>query len=118
MLALFEELGLAVIRFFEYLGGLVYLFLETVSWISKGSLRTSLTVNQMALLGVSSLGIVVVHVLFCRHGAGTAVVRLRSPLRRAEVRRGEAWPWPCRVSFAPMLTAVGRGRSRRIRHHR
>ena len=105
MLALFEELGSAVIRFFEYLGGIVFLFLETLSWVSKGSLRTSLTVNQMALLGVSSLGIVVIT---CSFAGMVLALQLADYAVRYGVQKyaGGGVALAMAREFAPMLTAV------------
>lgn len=105
MLTLFEGIGLAILRFFEYLGGIVYLFLETVSWISKGNLRTALTVNQMALLGVSSLGIVVIT---CSFAGMVLALQLADYAVRYGVQKyaGGGVALAMSREFAPMLTAV------------
>jgi phospholipid/cholesterol/gamma-HCH transport system permease protein len=105
MLAFFEELGAIIIRFFEYLGGIVYLFLETLSWIGKGAIRLNLTMNQMAILGVSSIGITVVTTTF-------AGMVLALQLSEYAVRYGVAKYAGGGVAlamareFAPMLTAI------------
>lgn len=59
MISFLEDLGIRVIRLFEYMGGLALLFLETLSWIGRGAIRLGLTVQQMAFLGVNSIAIVI-----------------------------------------------------------
>lgn len=105
MLALLEELGLYVIRFFEYLGGLVNLLFEALSWIAKGAIRFNLTVNQMAILGVSSIGIVVITCTF----AGMVVsLQLADYAVRYGVTgyAGGAVALSMAREFAPMLSAI------------
>lgn len=55
----FESLGRSVLRLLEYVGGMVVLLGDTLRWIFRGAVRLSLTVQQMAFLGVDSLLIVV-----------------------------------------------------------
>lgn len=105
MLAFFEELGLFVIRFFEYLGGLVNLFFEALSWITKGAVRLNLTVNQMAILGVSSIGIVVIT---CTFAGMVVALQLADYAVRYGVSQyaGGAVGLSMAREFAPMLTAI------------
>lgn len=105
MLALFEELGLTVIRFFEYLGGIARLLVEAVAWMARGYVRPSLTMEQMAILGVSSIGIVVITTTF-------AGMVLSLQLTEYAVRYGfkeyvgGGVALAMAREFAPMLTAV------------
>jgi len=105
MLAFFEELGLFVIKFFEYLGGLVNLFLEALSWITKGAVRLNLTLDQMAILGVSSLGIVVITCTF----AGMVIsLQLADYAVRYGITQyaGGAVALSMAREFGPMLSAI------------
>jgi phospholipid/cholesterol/gamma-HCH transport system permease protein len=105
MLAFFEELGLYVIRFFEYLGGLVNLFFEALSWITKGSIRFNLMLNQMAILGVSSIGIVVIT---CTFAGMVLALQLADYAVRYGVSQyaGGAVALSMAREFAPMLSAI------------
>ncbi|NDD27921.1 MAG: ABC transporter permease [Proteobacteria bacterium] len=105
MLAFFEQVGLFVIHFFEFIGGLVNLFLEVLSWIFKGAVRPSLTVNQMAILGVSSIGIVVVTCSFA--GMVVALQLANYAVRYGVVQyAGGAVALSMAREFAPMLSAI------------
>ena len=59
MLKWLEMLGDSVNSALEYIGGIVILLYETLTWIARGNLRLSQTIYQMAFLGVNSLAIVV-----------------------------------------------------------
>ena len=50
MMAFLEDVGLYLIAFFEFVGGVVNLLFETVGWICRGAVRVGLTLHQMALL--------------------------------------------------------------------
>lgn len=86
MLLFIEDLGLWLIRLFDYIGGIFILFFETCSNIFKGKIKWNLTLDQMAILGVNSLSIVVLTAAFAgmvisleiahlavRYGVGTMV---------------------------------------------
>lgn len=105
MLAFFEELGLFVIKFFEYLGGLGNLFLEALSWITKGAVRLKLTVDQMAILGVSSLGIVMIT---CTFAGMVLALQLADYAVRYGITAyaGGAVALTMAREFAPMLSAI------------
>lgn len=104
-MAWMERFGTRILGFFEYLGGLVLLLMETLSWLGKGTLRLSLMTAQMAVLGVNSLGIVVVTTTF-------AGMVLALQLSDYAVRYGVAKYAGGGVAlamareFAPMLTAI------------
>jgi len=94
-----------VLPFFEYIGALASILFETFSWIARGSLRPALTVQQMSILGVSSLGIVLVTNTFVG-------LVLALELGEYAVRYGVANYAGGGVAlsmvreFAPMLTAI------------
>ncbi|MBM3463340.1 MAG: ABC transporter permease [Armatimonadetes bacterium] len=105
MLALLEELGLIVIRWFEYLGALVYLLLDTLSWLGKGKVRASLVMSQMSLLGVASLGIVVITTTFT--GMVLALQLADYAVRYGVTRyAGGGVALAMAREFGPMLTAI------------
>ncbi|MFH1454182.1 MAG: ABC transporter permease [Armatimonadota bacterium] len=105
MFAIFEDIGLWLIRLFDYIGGIVMLFFETLSYIFKGNVKINLTLDQMAILGVNSLSIVVLTTCFAgmvislelaqlavKYGVGTLV--------------GGGVAMAMGREFAPMLTAI------------
>ncbi len=100
-----EDLGIGFIRFFEYIGGLIFLFFETIAWIFRLKLRPKLTTQQMAILGVNSVLIVIIIT-----GFTGAVISLQ--LASLAVRYGAASKVGLGVGlamareFAPMLTAI------------
>lgn len=63
-----EALGAGVIGLFRYIGGLVLLFIESISWIIRGilgfNLRIGLFMEQAAILGVNSVSIVTITTCF------------------------------------------------------
>lgn len=59
MLAFFESVGRAILKLLDYVGSLLMLLWETLSWIVRGSVSFGLTLHQMAYLGVDSLLIVI-----------------------------------------------------------
>lgn len=105
MVNFLEDLGVSIIRFFEYLGGLVFLFFETIAWIFRLKIRLKLTTQQMAILGVNSILIVIIIT-----GFAGAVISLQ--LAKLAVRYGAATMVGYGVGiamareFAPMLTAI------------
>jgi phospholipid/cholesterol/gamma-HCH transport system permease protein len=105
MLGLFEELGLVVIGFFEYLGGIIFLLLETLSWIGKGSVRIGLTIQQMSLLGVSSVAIAMITTTFA--GMVTSLQLAQYAVRYGvQNYAGGGVALAMSREFAPMLTAI------------
>lgn len=105
MLKFLEDLGLGIIKFFDYIGGLVYLFFEVLTFIFKGIIKPRLTLDQMAILGVNSLSIVILTTGFAgmvislelaqlavKYGVGTFV--------------GGGVAIAMAREFGPMLTAI------------
>jgi len=105
----FEYIGAGVLGFFQYIGGLVLLFFDSLRWIFKGvigfNLRLRLFFEQAAVLGVNSLPIVAVTTCFTgavislqladmavRYGAGKFV--------------GGGVALAMARELAPMLTAI------------
>lgn len=105
MLILIEGFGLSFIRLFEYIGGLVFLLLETLGWIGRGSIKPKITVEQMAILGVNSLLIVVITTAF----AG-AVLSLELAKQAVKFGVGRMVGGGVAIAmireFGPMLTAI------------
>jgi len=105
MIEYIEDLGISVIRFFDYVGGLVLLFLDSLSWIGRGAIRVRETLEQMALLGVNSLAIVIITTSF-------AGMVLSLQLAQLAVSYGVATLIGFGVAismareFGPMLTAI------------
>lgn len=64
MLAFFESLGQSVIAVLEAIGGLALLLWETLGYVFAGGSRLSLTLHQMAFLGVNSVLIVLLTTTF------------------------------------------------------
>lgn len=104
-MALFEDIGIAVLRFFDFIGGLVMLLVDTLGWIVRGAIKWVLTIQQMAVLGVSSIPIVVITT-----GFAGAVMSLQ--LADQAVKHGLTQFVGMGVAltmlreFAPMLTAI------------
>lgn len=64
MLKYFEDFGLWIIKFFDYIGGIVCLFIDALKFIFRGIIKLRLTLDQMAILGVNSLSIVILTTAF------------------------------------------------------
>ncbi len=105
MIGFLEDLGLAILSFFELIGGMINLLFETVGWMVTGAPRMALMVNQMSILGINSLPIVFITV-----GFGGMVLSLE--LAYQAVKFGFMRWVGAGVSiamareFAPMLTAI------------
>lgn len=105
MFAVFEILGLALIRFFEYVGCLVLLLIETMGYILRGSIRISLTIQQMAFLGVNSVGIVIMTTTFAGMVMSLQLAHIAVRYGVSNVVGGGVALAMCR-ELGPMLTAV------------
>lgn len=64
MLIFFENIGLAILSFLEYVGGVSHLFFDSLSLLITGKIKIKITLDQMAILGVNSLPIVLLTVTF------------------------------------------------------
>jgi phospholipid/cholesterol/gamma-HCH transport system permease protein len=105
MMTFIEDLGASIIRLFEYIGGVVLLFVETLFWILKLDVRLKLTTQQMAILGVNSILIVIITTGF----AGMVIsLQLAGLAVRYGVGRfvGGGVGIAMAREFAPMLTAI------------
>lgn len=106
MVILTEMVGNSVISFFEYVGGLVILFFDSILWIFRGAIfRLRLIMQQAAILGVNSTMIVLITTAFTG-----AVISLQ--LAHLAVRYGAGRFVGGGVAIAmarelgPMLTAI------------
>jgi len=105
MVTFLEDLGIGIIRFFEYVGGVIYLFVETVSWILRLQIRLRLTTQQMAILGVSSVGIVIITTGFAGMVISLQLASLAVKYGVGGMVGGGVGLAMAR-EFAPMLTAI------------
>lgn len=105
MFSVFEILGLALIRFFEYVGSLVLLLIETLGFVFRGSIRLSLTIQQMAFLGVNSVGIVIMTTTFAGMVMSLQLAHIAVRYGVSNVVGGGVALAMCR-ELGPMLTAV------------
>lgn len=105
MIAFIEDIGISIIRFFEYIGGLLILFWESLLFIGRGAVKPKMTVEQMAILGVNSIAIVVITTAF----AGM-VMSLQLALMAVKYGVGRFVGGGVALSmireFGPMLTAI------------
>jgi phospholipid/cholesterol/gamma-HCH transport system permease protein len=105
MIAFIEDVGISIIRFFEYIGGLLTLFWESLIFIAKGAMKFRLTVEQMAILGVNSIAIVVITT-----GFAGMVLSLELALQAVRYGVGRFVGGGVALSmareFGPMLTAI------------
>lgn len=105
MMLLLEDLGLAVIRLFDFFGKLIFLIFDTLVWIARGAIRVKLTLEQMSILGVNSLSIIIIT-------TGFAGMVISLELAQIAVRYGVGGMAGGGVAlamfreFGPMLTAV------------
>ncbi|MEW6279581.1 MAG: ABC transporter permease [Candidatus Eremiobacterota bacterium] len=105
MFAFFEIVGLSLIRFFEYIGSLVLLFLETLAFIGRGMIRVGLTINQMSFLGVNSLSIVIMTTTFAGMVMSLQLAHIAVRYGVSNVVGGGVAIAMCR-ELGPMLTAI------------
>ncbi|GMU51210.1 MAG: ABC transporter permease [Candidatus Xenobia bacterium] len=105
MFSLFEILGLALIRFFEYVGNLVLLLVEALGFLLRGALRLNLTIQQMAFLGVNSVGIVIMTTTFAGMVMSLQLAHIAVRYGVSNVVGGGVALAMCR-ELGPMLTAV------------
>lgn len=105
MIAFFEDLGISVIQFFNYVGGIILLLADCFAWMARGAIRVKESLGQMALLGVNSLPIVVIT-------TGFAGMVLSLQLAHVAVSYGLTQMVGYGVAiamareFGPMLTAI------------
>jgi phospholipid/cholesterol/gamma-HCH transport system permease protein len=105
MMSFLEDIGASIIRLFEYVGGVIVLFIEALGWILRLDIRVKLTTQQMAILGVNSILIVIVTTGF----AGMVIsLQLAGLAVRYGVGRlvGGGVGIAMAREFAPMLTAI------------
>lgn len=105
MLSFLEDIGYAIIRFFEYIGNIFILFFETMSFILLGRIRFLLTVDQMAILGVNSLSIVILTTTFTGMVISLELAQLAVKYGVGRMVGGGVAITMAR-EFGPMLTAV------------
>jgi phospholipid/cholesterol/gamma-HCH transport system permease protein len=105
MVTFLEDLGIGIIRFFEYVGGVIYLFVETLGWILRLQIRLRLTTQQMAILGVSSVGIVIITTGFAGMVISLQLASLAVKYGVGGMVGGGVGLAMAR-EFAPMLTAI------------
>ncbi|MGV8124115.1 MAG: MlaE family ABC transporter permease [Candidatus Xenobiia bacterium LiM19] len=105
MITFLEDLGVGIIRFFEYVGGVINLFIETISWILRLDIRLRLTTQQMAILGVSSISIVIITTGFAGMVISLQLANLAVKYGVGGMVGGGVGLAMAR-EFAPMLTAI------------
>lgn len=104
-----ESIGRAVLNIFQYVGGLVLLFIESFRWVIKGvisfNLRIVLFLQQAAILGVNSLSIVMITT-----GFTGAVISLQLANQAVKYGAGKFVGGGVAIAMArelaPMLTAI------------
>jgi phospholipid/cholesterol/gamma-HCH transport system permease protein len=101
----FEQLGIKVLAFFEYIGGLIFLLFDTLGWIARGVWQLRLTVYQMAFLGVNSSAIVILTTGFTGMVISLDLIEIAARYGVANMA-GAGVGLSMAREFAPMLTAV------------
>lgn len=105
MVAFFESFGIKVIKFLDYVGGLLILFSQSLGYIFRLDIRMKLTLDQMALLGVNSIFIVVVTTFFTGAVVSLQLANLAVVYGLGKFVGGGVAVAMCR-ELGPMLTAV------------
>jgi phospholipid/cholesterol/gamma-HCH transport system permease protein len=101
-----EAVGGSGIAFFEYIGGLVLLLLESLVWMMRGAIfRVRLIIHQAASLGVNSTAIVLITTAFTG-----AVISLQLAAMAVRYGAGRFVGGGVAIAMArelaPMLTAI------------
>lgn len=102
---MFIEVGNKVINFFDQIGGIVLLFLKTIRSIVKGTFNFKNVIDQMAWLGVNSLGVSLITASFVGMVFAMQVIQEFSKLGAVKIVGGVVGLALWR-ELAPMLTGV------------
>lgn len=105
MLNIVEDFGLWLTSLFDYIGGIIILFFETLANVFRGKIKLGLTIDQMAILGVNSLSIVILTTGFAGMVISLELAQLAVKYGVGNIVGGGVALSMSR-EFAPMLTAI------------